>query len=125
MKKRVFVFGILTILLLSFYTTAFTNDDNKKCYIDFPEADYSKGEKFVYGSILKVDYDKNEIEIEQHMDDNSIKINPILKARNDIVIILKRNDKCMNIDFQDLKVGDVFGLVLDRHGMIRGMIISV
>lgn len=125
MKKRIFVVGMITILLLSFYTIVFSDEGVEKDYNDFPETDYSRGERFIYGSILKMDYDNREIIIEQHMDDNSVEIEPILKVRKDVIITLQRNDKTMNIDFLDLKVGDMFGLVLDRHGMVRGIIISV
>jgi len=125
MAKRSIVMGIATVLMLSFCTVVFSNSINEKGYIDFPEADLLKGERFIYGTILKVDYEKRELTIEQHMDDNSIKSDPILKVRNDAIIILHRNDKYMNIDFQDIKIGDIFGLVLDGYGMVRGIIISV
>jgi len=125
MAKRSIVMGIATVLMLSFCTVVFSNSINEKGYIDFLEADPLKGERFIYGTILKVDYEKRELTIEQHMDDNSIKSDPILKVRNDAIIILHRNDKYMNIDFQDLKIGDIFGLVLDGYGMVRGIIISV
>ncbi|HHV46832.1 MAG TPA: hypothetical protein GXX53_08085, partial [Tissierellia bacterium] len=66
-----------------------------------------------------------KIIVEQHMDDNSQEVSPILYIREDAIIILKRNDKAMNIDFYDLKSGDVFGIVLDRYGKVKGIIISV
>ncbi|MBZ2175925.1 hypothetical protein K8M07_11820 [Schnuerera sp. xch1] len=125
MKKRILTVGIVAILLLAFYTTAFSNDGSKKDYVDFPEADYSNGEKFVYGSIQKLNYENNEMIIEQHLDDNSLKISPILKVKEDVIVILQRSDKKMNIDFEDLKVGDKFGIVLDRLGVVRGIIINV
>ena len=59
------------------------------------------------------------------MDDNSVKVNPILKIREDAVFILQRNRKKMNIDFEDLKTRDRFGIVLDNNGLVRGVIISV
>lgn len=59
------------------------------------------------------------------MDDNDIEIFPILKAREDIILIVERKDKRMNIDFEDLKLGDRLGIVLDKEGMIRGIIMGI
>jgi len=125
MKKRFSILGIFIVIMLFFYTVAFSNGIDERSYIDIPEADILNGERFIYGTIVSIDYENNEITIEQHMDDNSIRVNPILKVREDSIIILKRNDKTMIIDFEDLKIGDVFGLVLDGYGMVRGIIISV
>ena len=125
MKKKLVVLGFIVLALLFIYTTAFSIGEEGKGYIDFPEADYSKGERFIYGTILKVDYENRRIIIEQYMDDNTKEVSPILYIREDVVIILKRNDKAMNIDFHDLKSGDVFGIVLDRYGKVKGIIISV
>ncbi len=94
-------------------------------YIDFPETDYLKGERFVYGTIQKVDYKKKEIIIEQHMDDDSIKVPPLLKVREDVVLIAERKNNRMNIDFRDLKMGDVVGLVLDKEGIVKGIILPL
>ena len=178
MKRRIFSFITILILLFSFYTISLSYDgledigirrdkllfkmDNKndlkvdclylegakyipvlelpnlirgeiifnedhillKDYVDFPETDYLNGEKFIYGSILKVDYERKEIVIEQDMDDNDIEIFPILKAREDVILIVERKDKRMNIDFEDLKLGDRLGVVLDKEGMIRGIIMG-
>jgi len=124
MEKRILIF-IMILFILSIYTVAFSYDGVEKSHIAIPEIDQSKGEIFVYGSILRLDYERNEIIIEQHMDDNSVKVNPILKIREDAVFILQRNRKEMNIDFEDLKTGDRFGIVLDNNGLVRGVIISV
>lgn len=95
-----------------------------KKYIDFPECDYLAGELFVYGMITEIDYDNRKIEIEQHFDDNSIEVTPLLELNEDAVILFQRNDKKMNIEFSDLKCGDVIGLILDRNKKVRGMIIT-
>lgn len=124
MEKRILIF-IMILFILSIYTVAFSYDGKEKSHIDIPEIDQSKGEIFVYGSILRLDYERNKIIIEQHMDDNSVKVNPILKIREDAVFILQRNRKEMNIDFEDLKTGDRFGIVLDNNVLVRGVIISV
>ncbi|SCG83889.1 hypothetical protein DW1_2325 [Proteiniborus sp. DW1] len=94
-------------------------------YKDFPECDYLNGEKFVYGMITKIDHKNRTIEIEQHIDDNSIEITPILTVKDDAIIILQRNDKVMNIEFEDLKCGDVLGAVIDKNGMVRGIIMFI
>jgi len=125
MKKKLVVLGFIVLALLFIYTTAFSMGEEGKGYMDFPEVDYEKGERFIYGTILKVDYENRRIIIEQHMDDNSQEVSPILYIREDAIIILKRNDKAMNIDFHDLRPNDLFGLVLDINGLVRGIIISV
>lgn len=125
MKKKLIVLVLVIIALLSIYTTAFSKGE-ENYLVDFPEADYENGERFIYGNILKVDYKKRRLIIEQHMDDdNSQEVSPILNVREDAVIILKRNDKVMNIDLYDLKSDDMFGIVLDKLGMVRGIIIFV
>ncbi|HHV45379.1 MAG TPA: hypothetical protein GXX53_00510, partial [Tissierellia bacterium] len=98
MKKKLVVLGFIVLALLFIYTTAFSMGEEGKGYMDFPEVDYTKGERFIYGTILKVDYENRKIIVEQHMDDNSQEVSPILYIREDAIIILKRNDKAMNID---------------------------
>ncbi|WDV45234.1 hypothetical protein PV797_17155 [Clostridiaceae bacterium M8S5] len=96
-----------------------------KTYKDFKECDYQKGEHFVYGLITKVDYKNNTINIEQHFDDNSREILSPLYLRDDVIIVLKRNDKCVNLDIADLKCGDLIGAVVDKDDSIRGLIITL
>ncbi len=94
-------------------------------YKDFPECDYLSGEIFVYGMITQIDHKNRTIEIEQHIDDNTIEVTPILTVKEDAVLILQRNDKVMNIEFEDLKCGDVLGAVVDKDGLVRGIIMSL
>ncbi|WP_069648910.1 copper amine oxidase N-terminal domain-containing protein [Caloranaerobacter ferrireducens] len=96
-----------------------------KSYKDFLECNYLEGEKFVYGLITSIDYENKRIVIEQHFDDNSIEVTPLLELDENAVIILKRNDKKMNIEFKDLVVGDDVGLVINKYGKIRGIIITI
>jgi len=104
------------------------DEENKtveiKTYKDFSECDYLKGEKFVYGLITEINYEKNEVEIEQHFDDNSVEVFQVLKVRKDVIILFERNENKMNISFNDLKVGDVIGATLDKNGYVRGIILS-
>ncbi|SHH20608.1 Copper amine oxidase N-terminal domain-containing protein [Caloranaerobacter azorensis DSM 13643] len=96
-----------------------------KSYKDFSECNYLEGEKFVYGLITSIDYENRQIVIEQHFDDNSVEVTPLLELDKNAVIILKRNDKKMNIEFNDLVIGDDVGLVINKYGKIRGIIISI
>lgn len=91
---------------------------------DIPECDYLSGEIFIYGMITQIDLENRTIEIEQHFDDNSREVTPLLPVREDVLIVFKRNDKAMTIDFSDLKCGDVLGGIVDKEGFIRGIIIS-
>ncbi|MTI47326.1 MAG: copper amine oxidase N-terminal domain-containing protein [Firmicutes bacterium] len=93
-------------------------------YKDFPECDYLEGEQFIYGLITNINYDKETIEIEQHLDDNSPTINPVLEIERDVVIILQRNDKKMNLEVEDLKIGEDVGLVITNENRVRGIILS-
>lgn len=95
-----------------------------KSYKDFPECDYYDGEIFVYGIVTALDKEEKIITIEQHLDDNSMDVKPDLEIRDDVVIILQRNDKKMNLDISDLKAGEDLGLILDKNGLVRGIIIS-
>ncbi|MFA5524220.1 MAG: copper amine oxidase N-terminal domain-containing protein [Tissierellales bacterium] len=104
------------------------NGENKVIiskYKDFPECDYLNGEIFVYGMIRKIDHENRTIEIEQHIDDNTIDVTPILTIIDDVIIILQRSDKVMNIEFQDLKCGDVLGAIIDKDGLVRGITMSL
>jgi hypothetical protein len=98
--------------------------ENKPIFRDFQECDPWKGETFVYGEICAIDKMNRTITVEQHIDDNSMSIEPGIEVSKDVVIILQRNDKRMNIDFQDLRVGDRIGLVLTDEGIARGIILA-
>jgi hypothetical protein len=91
---------------------------------DFPEADPLKQEKFIYGEILAIDKIQHCITIEEHYDDRNTYIEPNLQVSEDVIIILQRNDKQMNLSFNDLKVGDYIGLVLAQNQEARGIILS-
>jgi len=83
------------------------------------------GEIFVYGKILKVDYNNYIIEIAQHFDDNSVEVNPTLTVnRNVIIVKQKENNKEENIHFYQLKKGDIGGFILDNAGKVRGIIVT-
>jgi len=89
---------------------------------DFPETDPWIGERFVYGEITGIDKFNYIITIEEHIDDNSIHTEPDISVSKDVIIILQRNKKKMNLDFEDLCVGEYIGLVLDSAGTVRGII---
>ncbi|MFZ5966372.1 MAG: hypothetical protein ACOYVK_04270 [Bacillota bacterium] len=91
---------------------------------DFDEANPSIGEQFVYGQILSIDWEANAITIEEHYDDRHTYLQPTLPVSEDAVFILQRNNKQMNISFEDLRVGDVLGAVVNAEDKIRGIIIA-
>lgn len=95
-----------------------------RSYVDFPDCDYLGGEIFVYGQITKIDYKNRKIDIEQHFDDNSVPITSSLYVKENAVIILQRNDKKINVNFEDLKIGDVLGIVVDKSFEVRGVILT-
>ncbi len=95
-----------------------------KNYTDFDECDYMDGEGFVYGLVIGLDFEKKVIRIEQHFDDNSMEVTPLLSVRDDCTIIMQRNDKKINIELKDLKVGDDVGIILDKNNEIRGIVIQ-
>lgn len=95
-----------------------------KSFVDFPEADPLIGEKFVYGKIVDMDKENHTITLEQHIDDNSIYLEPEVTVAKDVVLILQRNDKKMNIEFEDLYFGEYIGMVLNPQGQVRGIILN-
>lgn len=95
-----------------------------KSYVDFPQCDYLNGELFYYGLVIDIDYENKEIALEQHYDDNSVELSSSLKLDDNVVIILQRNDKMMNLEISDLKVGEDIGLILSKDKLVRGIIIS-
>ncbi|MCT4595770.1 MAG: hypothetical protein N4A57_16095 [Anaeromicrobium sp.] len=95
-----------------------------KNYLDFSEASASKGEEFVYGEIISIDKKSNTFHLEQHIDDSSPIIDYTIGTTKDCIIVLKRNDRAMNIGFNDLKVGDSVGVVLTKEKLGRGVILK-
>lgn len=97
---------------------------NNQVFQDFPQSNPYEGENFVYGEIIKMDKKNKLLTIEQHFDDNSISVEPNIHVSEGVVIILQRNDKKMNLGFNDLKVGDLIGAVLNKENIARGIILS-
>lgn len=91
---------------------------------DFEEAQPLVGEKFVYGEILSIDKEAFTLSIEEHYDDQYTYVEPHLWVCPDVIVILQRNDKQMNLSFEDLKIGDVVGMVLTAEGSVRGIILN-
>lgn len=92
---------------------------------DFEEAKPLEGERFLYGEILSINRDKRTLDIYQHIDDNSVHEDKNLKVSKDVVIVLQRNDRKINLDFNDLKIGDIAGLIVNKENEVRGIIISI
>ena len=93
-------------------------------FVDFPETDPWTGERFVYGEILGMDQTNYVLTIEEHIDDNSIYLEPDITVSRDVVVILQRGKKSMNVDFEDLKVGEYVGIILNSEGKARGIILN-
>lgn len=93
-------------------------------YVDIPDCNPANGESFVYGLIFSIDFSNRELAIEQYEDDDSPEIPSKLKVREDVIIILSRNKKNMNIDFSDLNVNDRVGLILDENKEVRGILLT-
>lgn len=97
---------------------------NNDTFKDFDPSNPWAGENFVYGEILKIDKHKKTMTIEQHFDDNSISIEPNIAVSEEVIIVYQRNDKKMNLDFEDLKVGDIIGMVLNKENIAQGIILT-
>lgn len=106
------------------YGSKQTLELDSKNFVDFPEANPLIGERFVYGEIVDMDKYNYTILIEQHIDDNSIYLEPEISVAKDAVLILQRNHKKMNIDFEDLYFGEYVGIVLNPKGQARGIILN-
>lgn len=100
------------------------NEITIRTYRDIPECEPLKGEIFVYGLLMSINFPKKQLGIEQYYDDNSIEVPSNLKVRDDVIIIMERKNNKMNIDFTDLTVNDKVGIILDKNGLVRGIIIS-
>ncbi|WP_432665944.1 copper amine oxidase N-terminal domain-containing protein [Wukongibacter baidiensis] len=92
---------------------------------DFEEAKPLDGERFLYGEILSIDRDKRTLDIYQHIDDNSVHEDKNLKVSKNVIIVLQRNNVKVNLGFDDLKIGDIAGMVVNNDNEVRGIIISI
>lgn len=102
-----------------------TNNINYSSVRDMPESDPLIGEEFVYGEIESISFDSKQVIIKQHYDDNSYNVTKPLRVIDDAIIILQRNDNQINLDFKDLKIGDIVGMILNENKDIRGIIIDL
>lgn len=84
-----------------------------------------KGEEFIYGQVMKIDYENRTLYVEQHLDDNSREIFESLVVQEDAIILLKRNTNHWQVTLQDVKVGDGVGMVITRTQEIRGIIVDL
>ncbi len=94
------------------------NNQAKKSVV--PETNPNQGEFFVYGEVKAVDMEKKIITIDQHMDDNSVKISPNVPVQKEAVIQNKQED----IGLAQLKPGDAVGIILTREGQARYIIVD-
>lgn len=82
------------------------------------------GEYFVYGEIRGINFENHSIHIEQHIDDNSKEVFGNLPIQENAILLLQRNSHFMAVTFEDLKVGDIVGLILTKENQIRGIVID-
>jgi len=88
----------------------------------YPYIKVTLNEEYPRGEIMKIDYENKLIEIEQHLDHNSREVFEALAPTEDAVFILKRNNHHWQIDFQNLRVGDVVGIVFTKDNGVRGVV---
>jgi len=93
-------------------------------YEDYDEAKPLDGERFVYCEILSIDREKRTLHIYQHIDDNSVYEKTDLRVSKDAIIVLQRNTRKMNLNFEDLKIGDVVGMVVNKENEVRGITVD-
>lgn len=126
-KDRVYV--PIRFFAQALNTEVFWNRENNivsiNSYRDFAETNPLEGERFVYGEVLSINKEERIVHIYQHIDDNTVYDDKDLKISEDVIIILQRNSKKINIDFEDLKVGDVLGMVVNNENEVRGIIMNI
>jgi|GEM_PF-1810533 len=84
-----------------------------------------KGEYFIYGQIISIDYNSKSMYIEQHLDDNSREVFESLLLSDNAIVLLQRKSKQLLIDFDDVKVGDVVSLIVTKDDEIRSIIVDI
>jgi hypothetical protein len=85
-----------------------------------PDMNPSLGEVFIYGNVQDVDVEKRIVIIDQHMDDNSVKIKPNVPVKKDAVIQNKKQD----IGLAQIKPGDSVGIILTKDGHARAVLVD-
>ncbi len=83
------------------------------------------GEDFVYGQIMKIDYINRSIDLEQHLDNNSREIFEALTIAKDAIILIGRNQHYMQVSLEDLRAGDVAGIIISEENTVRGIIVDL
>lgn len=134
LEDKPFIYKNKTYVPLRFLSkslNSFVSWDNESSkisissYIDFEEANPLDGERFVYGEIVSpLNKKEMTLHILQHIDDNSVHVEKNLKVAENVIIILKRNNKKINLDFDDLKIGDIVGMAINKENQVRGIIID-
>ncbi|MFZ5639917.1 MAG: hypothetical protein ACOY4Q_04400 [Bacillota bacterium] len=85
-----------------------------------PDMNPSQGEVFIYGKVQDVDVEKRIVIIDQHMDDNSVKIKPNVPVKKDAIIQNKKQD----IGLAQIKPGDSVGIILTKDGHARAVLVD-
>lgn len=87
-----------------------------------PPANSLAGEAFIYGQIMKIDYGNRSIHLEQHLDHNSREVFEALTVQENAVILIKRNQHYLQVSLEDVRVGDVVGMIITEEAIVRGII---
>jgi len=87
---------------------------------NIPNSDPNLGETVVWGEIKAVDVDKRVLTVDQHMDDNSIKISPNVPVLKEAIIRTKEEV----ISLAQVKPGDTVGIIVTREGQARAVLVN-
>ncbi|HWI54121.1 MAG TPA: hypothetical protein VNT57_00375 [Desulfobacteria bacterium] len=84
------------------------------------EVDSKAGEIMVYGEVKATDVYKRILTIDQHMDDNSVKISPNVPVSKDAII----RNKIEVISLAQIKYGDTVGVIVSKDLQARAVLVN-
>ncbi len=84
------------------------------------EVDSKAGEIMVYGEVKATDVDKRILTIDQHMDDNSVKISPNVPVSKEAIV----RNKMEVISLAQIKSGDTVGIIVTKDLQARAVLVN-